>query len=223
MRSVMFCGWGGNLGRRCRMVSAGARPPRRDVDKGGDFGINPRLADDGSCPGVAYQHRRPVLQGKDTACGGDVVRKRGQRVLHRSRLQAGKLKASNDFGPTGTVRIRAMDQDDVAGTDRRLSLSLARAAEKRGGNTSDERGRERASINHVDTSYSEISAGFPNCSLPPARAASSAGVNPALENLTTPLRSANVTYYGACISQVLMSPSNQPPSDVQACWGGSNA
>src|SRR5712671_6005924 len=106
------------------VVFLGIRGASSDVDKGRDFGINPGLADDCSCPGVAYEHRRPVLQRKDAACGGDVVRKRSQRVLHRSRIQASKLKTSNDFGPTGTVRICTMDQDDIAGTDRRLDLSL---------------------------------------------------------------------------------------------------
>ena len=51
--------------------------------------------------------------------------KRRHPVLHRSRLQADTLKTSNDFGPTGTVRIGTMDQDDIAGTDRRLRLNLA--------------------------------------------------------------------------------------------------
>jgi len=74
---------------------------------------------------VAYEHRRAVLQRQDAARGRDVVRKRGQRVLDRSRLQADKLETSNDFGPTGTVGICTMDQDDIAGVDRRLSLSLA--------------------------------------------------------------------------------------------------
>jgi len=44
--------------------------------------------------------------------------------------------------------------------------------------------------------------------MPPAGAASSAG-EPALENLQR-RQITNVTYYGACISQVLMSPSNHP-------------
>jgi len=52
--------------------------------------------------------------------------------------------------------------------------------------------------------------------------ASSAGVSPALENLTTPLRSANVTYYGAASPgvDVTVEPATL---DVQACWGVSNA
>jgi len=43
-----------------------------------------------------------------------------------------------------------MDQEDIAGSDRRLGLSLAEGAEQRGRNTSHERGREIASITHLD-------------------------------------------------------------------------
>jgi hypothetical protein len=74
---------------------------------------------------VAYEHRRPVLQRQDAARGSDIIRERGQRVLHCSRRQARELKTSNDLGPTGTVGIGTMDQDDIAGTDRRFCLSFA--------------------------------------------------------------------------------------------------
>src|SRR6267143_6011044 len=117
--------WRGKFGSQCRIVLAGIRRASSDVDKGRDFRINPGLADDCSCPGVTYEDRRPVLQRKDAACGRDVVRKRGQRVLRRLRLQADTLKTSNDFGPRGTVRICTMDQDDIAGTEDRFSLCLA--------------------------------------------------------------------------------------------------
>src|SRR5882724_3396775 len=120
-----ICRWRGKFGSQCRIVLAGIRRASSDVDESRDLGINPGLADDCSCPGVAYEHRRPLLQRKDAARGRDVVRKRGQRVLHRGRLQADTLKTSDDFGPTGTVRICTMDQDDIAGTDRRCSLTLA--------------------------------------------------------------------------------------------------
>src|SRR5437867_5647995 len=119
-----ICRWRGKCGSQCRIVLAGIRRARSDVDKSRDFGISSSLGDDCSGPGMAYEHRRPVLQRKDAARGRDVVRKRGQRVLHRSRVQADTLKTSNDLGPTGTVRICTMDQDDIAGTDS-LSLSLA--------------------------------------------------------------------------------------------------
>jgi hypothetical protein len=45
-----------------------------------------------------------------------------------------------------------MDQDDIAGADDGISLSLACAAEQRGRDTSDQRSREGASVNHFDTS-----------------------------------------------------------------------
>jgi hypothetical protein len=144
--------WGGKLRSECRVVLAGIRRPSSDVDKGGDLGVNPGLADDCSCPGVADEHRRAVLQRKDAACGRDVVGKRGQRVLDRSRLQPGQLETLNDFGPTGTIGIGTMDQDNIAGADRRLSVSLAGAADERGRNTTGKRGRKSASVNHGATS-----------------------------------------------------------------------
>ena len=68
-----ICRWRGEFRSQCRIVFAGIRRASSDVDQGRDFGINPGLADDGACPGVAYQHRRPVLQRESTLRGRDVV------------------------------------------------------------------------------------------------------------------------------------------------------
>src|SRR5438270_556761 len=76
------------LGGKRGVGFAGIRRARRDIAERRDFAINPSLADDGSRPGMSYEHRRPVLQRKDAARGRDVVRKRRQRVLHRGGAEA---------------------------------------------------------------------------------------------------------------------------------------
>ena len=62
---------------------------------------------------MADKDGRPVLQREYAACCLDVVSERGQRVLHRSCPHPRLLKSSNDFRPTRTVRVGAMDQDYV--------------------------------------------------------------------------------------------------------------
>ena len=42
-----ICRWRGKFGSQCRIVLVGVRRASSDVDKGGDCGINPGLADDG--------------------------------------------------------------------------------------------------------------------------------------------------------------------------------
>src|SRR3989441_10118162 len=56
-----ICRWRGKCGSQCRIVLAGIRRASSDVDKSRDFGISSSLADDCSGPGMAYEHRRPVL------------------------------------------------------------------------------------------------------------------------------------------------------------------
>src|SRR5206468_6870172 len=65
--------WRGEFLSQGRIVLAGIRRASRDVDKGRDLGVNASLADDCSCPGVAYKNCRSVLQCQDTARRRDVV------------------------------------------------------------------------------------------------------------------------------------------------------
>jgi len=59
---------------------------------------------------VAYEHRRPLLQRKDAALAATSSASEVSGFCTAGRLQADTLKTSDDFGPTGTVRICTMDQ-----------------------------------------------------------------------------------------------------------------
>jgi hypothetical protein len=51
---------------------------------------------------------------------------RGQRVLHAGAVDALLLEAGDDLRPAGAVGEQSVYEDDIAGSDRTLGLSLAR-------------------------------------------------------------------------------------------------
>jgi len=110
-RPALAGGVGNLAARRRYSLSPASRRASRDVNKGRDLGINPGLADD-RFPAQEWPTSTvgPSCNGKNAGAWprwSSASEVNG--FCNRRRLQTGELKASDDLGPAGTVRIGAMD------------------------------------------------------------------------------------------------------------------
>jgi hypothetical protein len=99
-------------------ILARIRRARRDIDQTRDLRIGACFTDHGAAPGMRHQHRRAVLLRQNAAGLGNGIFQRGQRILYRGDMKAGRLKLWNDLRPARSVGPRAVYQHDIPRLDR---------------------------------------------------------------------------------------------------------
>jgi hypothetical protein len=75
---------------------------------------------------VADQDGGPILQRQDATGRGGILGDRHKRILYCRYLQTGSLQVWNNLEPTGSVRVQAVNQDDIL-----CGWNLLRFAERR--------------------------------------------------------------------------------------------
>jgi hypothetical protein len=75
---------------------------------------------------MTYKNRRAILKGQDTSRRLDIIRKRGQRVLHRRDVEACALEEWDHFRPAGAVRVGPMNKDHIVHFGRGRCFSQSR-------------------------------------------------------------------------------------------------
>ncbi len=94
---------------------AAIRRDGRDIDQGRDALVDAGLPDDDAAPGMTDQHGRPLEAIEGAPCGGDIVRERRQRRLHRRHRHAAIGQDAAHPLPAAGVDERPVDKHDVAG------------------------------------------------------------------------------------------------------------